>query len=38
MGSNNIIDEAKKRFEKINDKGELLSKFNLLKSLLSKEM
>lgn len=38
MGSNNIIDEAKKRFEKINDKGELLSKFNLLKSLLRKDM
>lgn len=35
MGDNNIIDEAKRRFEKINDKGELLNKFNLLKSLIN---
>lgn len=36
MGSHNIIDEAKRRYEKINDKGELLEKFNLLKSLIKK--
>lgn len=34
MGSSNIIDEAKRKFEKINNKEELLNKFNLLKSLI----
>nr|WP_245866346.1 3'-5' exonuclease [Aquella oligotrophica] len=34
MGNNNIVDEAKRRHEKINDKNELQHKFGLLRSLL----
>lgn len=34
MGNNNIVDEARRRHEKINDKNELQHKFGLLRSLL----
>lgn len=36
LGGHNIVDEAKRRFEKIDDKAELANKFNLLKALLNK--
>lgn len=36
LGGHNVVDEAKRRFEKITDKDELKDKFNLLKSLLNK--
>lgn len=37
MGGHNIVDEAKRRFEKISDKTELIGKFNLLKALINKD-
>lgn len=36
MGSNNIVDEARRKHEKIQDKGELIDRFQLLKSLIAK--
>ena len=36
LGTQNVLDEAARRFEKITDKGELLSKFSLLKALINK--
>ncbi len=36
LGGHNVVDEAKRRFDKITDKDELKDKFNLLKSLLNK--
>lgn len=34
LGSNNVVDEAKRRLEKINNKDELKDKFGLLRALL----
>ena len=34
LGGDNIIDEAKRKYQKINDKEELQNKFGLLRSLL----
>jgi ATP-dependent DNA helicase Rep len=34
LGEQNIVDEAKRKFEKIKDKEELVNKFSLLKALL----
>jgi hypothetical protein len=36
LGTQNVLDEAARRFEKITDKGELLNKFSLLKALINK--
>jgi len=34
MGTNNIVDEARRKNEKISDKAKLQQKFGLLRSLL----
>lgn len=37
IGTHNIVDEARRNLEKINDKDELMNKFSLLKALLKRE-